>query len=100
MTKYGMFGALRAQEGKGEELLKILIDASKAMREVKGCQLYVVSEDVSEQDCIRVFEVWDRKEDHDNSLNDTRAKELIQQALPILSGKPESVELEVDEDTI
>ncbi|HEX8719433.1 MAG TPA: hypothetical protein VF736_02215 [Pyrinomonadaceae bacterium] len=35
------------------------------------------------------MEVWESKEDHDNSLKVPGARELIMQAMPILAGRPE-----------
>lgn len=94
--KYGLFGTLKAQHGKGEELLEILKQASSAMSNVKGCQLYVVGQDSTDENLVRIFETWDSKEDHDNSLQSPEAQELIQKAMPLLDGAPEKgVELQV-----
>lgn len=89
MSKYGLHGKHKALDGKGEVLTSILLDASQLMSKAKGCDLYVVSMDVNNTDCIWITEVWDSKEDHDNSLNIRGVKELISRALPILDGTPE-----------
>ena len=89
MNKYGLFGKLQAQTGKGKELGEILLKAAKLMENAKGCILYVVNKEAGNPDSIYVMEVWESKEDHDNSLNVSGVRELITQAMPILDGKPE-----------
>ena len=45
-----------------------------------------------EKHAIWVSEIWDSKEDHDNSLKVKGVMELIGQAMPLLDGKPEKGE--------
>lgn len=89
MTKYGLNGKLVASEGKAEQLAQILIKASELMANAKGCHLYVVGIDKTDKNTVCITEVWDTKEDHDNSLNISGVRELIQQAMPLLEGMPE-----------
>ena len=94
-NKYGLYGKLQAQAGKGQELSEILLKAAKLMEQAKGCILYIVSKAANNPDAVYVMEVWDSKEDHDNSLKLPGVPELISQAMPILDGKPEGITLEV-----
>ena len=94
-NKYGLYGKLQAQAGKGKELGEILLKAATLMENAKGCILYIVNKAADNPDGIYVIEVWDSKEDHDNSLKLPGVRELITQARPILDGKPEGVALEV-----
>ncbi|CAN5625411.1 putative quinol monooxygenase [soil metagenome] len=96
MYKYGLHGKLKATSGNGDVLASILLKASNLVASAKGCHLYLVSKDKSNPDSIWVTEVWDSKEDHDNSLKVEGVRELIAQAMPILDGSPEKgMELEV-----
>jgi quinol monooxygenase YgiN len=96
MNKYGLHGKLKATEGKGDELASILLKASKLVSTAKGCHIYIVSKDMEDQDSIWITEVWDSKQDHDNSLKVEGVRELISQAMPILAGPPQKgLELEV-----
>ena len=88
MNKYGLYGKLQAQAGKGKELGEILLKAAKLMENAKGCILYIVNKEVGNPDSIYIIEVWASKEDHDKSLGVPGVSELIKQALPILEGKP------------
>lgn len=87
-NKYGLYGKLQAQAGKGQQLGEILLKAAKLMENAKGCILYLVNKEVGNSDGIYIIEVWETKEDHDNSLKVPGVGELIKQALPILEGKP------------
>lgn len=88
MEKYFLHGKLAAKQGKGKELANILIEASKLVSTAKGCNLYVVGLDENNADHVFVTEIWDAKEDHDNSLNVAGVRELIMKAMPILDGQP------------
>ncbi|RDV13436.1 antibiotic biosynthesis monooxygenase [Pontibacter diazotrophicus] len=96
MKRYGLHGKLTATEGNGDKLSSILLQASELVSTAKGCHLYMVSKDKSDRNAVWVTEVWDSQEDHDNSLNVEGVRDLIAQAMPILSGRPEpGQELEI-----
>ena len=48
-----------------------------------------VSHSPDDADTVWVTEVWDSKEDHDNSLSVAGVRELIGKAIPILDGPPQ-----------
>lgn len=96
MNKYGLHGKLSAKAGQRDKLSQILMKAASAVSKAKGCHVYIVSIDTSDSNSVWITEVWDSKEDHDNSLAADGVKELISQAMPLLDGKPEKgQELEV-----
>jgi quinol monooxygenase YgiN len=88
MANYLYHGKLTAKIGQGTALAEILVEASKLVLKAKGCHLYVVSRALTEPEAIFVTEIWDSKEDHDNSLKLQNVQELIRKALPILDGPP------------
>ena len=88
-TLYGLHGKLTAQDGKGPQLSKILLEASALMQSAQGCHMYMVSIDPENPDAVWVTEIWESKEDHGNSLSINGVKELIGQAIPILEGRPQ-----------
>jgi quinol monooxygenase YgiN len=83
----GMHGKLAAKDGKRREFMEILTQAAGVVGEMEGCWLYIVNEDISDETSIWVFEVWENKEAHNASLQDSRVKELIAQALPMMVGQ-------------
>jgi quinol monooxygenase YgiN len=94
-NKYGLYGKLQAQAGKGQALAEILLGAARLMEDAPGCILYLVHTAADDADGVYVMEVWDSKDDHDRSLQLPGVRELIAQAMPILDGRPEGITLDV-----
>lgn len=96
LMKYGLHGKLTATEENIDKLSSILLEASQLVSTAKGCRLYLVSRDLTDKNSIWITEVWDTKEDHDNSLKVPGVRELISQAVPILISPPQKgQELEI-----
>ena len=96
MNKYLLQGKLTAKEGQRQSLAEILIKASKLMATAKGCHLYAVALDEQDPNSVYITEIWDSKQDHDNSLKVEGVRELIMTAMPILEGQPQKgQELEI-----
>ncbi len=58
--------------------------------------MYVIGLDELEPNEVYITEIWDSKEDHDDSLKVKGLKELIMQAMPLLDGPPQKgQELEI-----
>lgn len=95
-NKYLLHGKLTAKSGHKEELADILIQASQLVSTAKGCKLYAISNDKDDANSVYVTEIWDSKDDHDNSLTIEGVRELIMKAMPILEGPPtKGQELEI-----
>lgn len=93
---YLLHGKLNAKEGRREELVTILLDASKLVSTAKGCKLYVIGKEKDDPIGVYITEIWESKDDHDNSLKVTGVRELIMKAMPILDGQPtKGQELEI-----
>lgn len=90
-----MTGKLTAQNSKRDELTSILIEAAKSVGKIPECKLYIVCEDVSNENIVWVFESWDTKQAHDDSLQNERTRALIMQAKPLLAAAPDGAELKV-----
>ncbi|MBR9917013.1 antibiotic biosynthesis monooxygenase [bacterium] len=93
--KYGLSGSFTAVEGKGGELASILEEAANLMKTAKGCLIYIVGQQSDDKDIVHVFEVWDSKQDHDDSLSIDGVRELIGKAMPIIDGKPSGTEIDI-----
>ncbi len=96
MNKYGLYGKFKTQKGKRDELISILLQASKLVSTAKGCHQYIIYKDAGDENSVFVSEIWDSKEDHDNSLKIEGCMELISKAMPLIDGKPEGTSLEVN----
>ncbi|MBV8328009.1 MAG: antibiotic biosynthesis monooxygenase [Chryseobacterium sp.] len=95
-TQYLLHGKLTAKPGHREELADILIQAAQLVSTAKGCKLYAVSNDRDDATSVYITEIWDSKDDHDNSLKNEDVRALIMKAMPILDGQPtKGQELEI-----
>ncbi|MBI5965426.1 MAG: antibiotic biosynthesis monooxygenase [Chloroflexi bacterium] len=92
---YAMTGKLTTQTGKRNELIDILKRAANLVGQLPACRLYIVSEDIANENHVWIFEMWDDKEAHDSSLKDERVRALISEAMPLMDGAPDGVELRV-----
>ncbi|MFK7970075.1 MAG: putative quinol monooxygenase [Bacteroidia bacterium] len=88
MHKYGLHGKLNATPGNADKLADILLQAAELVSSAQGCHLYVVGRDESDENSVWITEIWDSKEDHDNSLKGDDVRALIGQAMPLLDGMP------------
>lgn len=88
-SKYGLSGKFTAKVGKADELVSILLEAAELVSTAKGCHLYIVSRDAENGNDVWVYEVWDSKEDHANSLQLEGIRELISRAIPLIDGQPQ-----------
>lgn len=86
---YGLLGKLQAKQGSRDELSTVLLEAAKLVSMAKGCISYVVNTSDTDKNCVWVYEVWESKDDHAQSLNAPGVKELISTALPLLEGPPQ-----------
>lgn len=50
--------------------------------------MYVIGLDSDDSNSVFITEIWDIKEDHDNSLKVDGVRELIMKAMPLLDGPP------------
>jgi len=92
---YAMTGKLMVQAGKRAELVDILKRAASLVGRLPACSLYIVSEDLANENRVWVFEMWTDKEAHDASLTDERVRSLIAEAMPLMDGAPSGAELRV-----
>ncbi len=88
---YGLIGKIRAQAGKREELLAILLAGTQDM---PGCYSYVVARDSVDEDAIWITEVWESRARHEASLTLEGVRNAIAAGRPLIAGFEERVETE------
>ncbi|AWC22875.1 Antibiotic biosynthesis monooxygenase [Aminobacter sp. MSH1] len=88
---FGLIGKMRAQPGKRDALLAILLDSTGSM---PGCLSYVVAKDPADPDAIWITEVWDDRENHKASLQLPEVRSAITSAMPLIAGFDSSTEVE------
>jgi quinol monooxygenase YgiN/quercetin dioxygenase-like cupin family protein len=95
MSAVGRYAKAVAKPGKGEELAQKLLEVARALREVPGCQLYVVNRSWADPDVIWVTELWHSQEQLDAALEAPEARERIPEVLELVrDGGFERVDLE------
>ena len=92
---YAMVGKMFTQTGKRDAFVQILLRAAQIVGQLPGCRLYAVTEDLADETCIWVMEIWKDKDTHDQSLKDERVRALIAEARPLMAGAPQGSELKV-----
>jgi quinol monooxygenase YgiN len=82
--QFGMQVVMTAAPEKGEELAVLMLEASKLVSKLKGCQLYIVQLSTSVKDTVLITEVWGSAEEHQASLSVPEIRELIGKARPLI----------------
>jgi quinol monooxygenase YgiN len=86
MERFALFGKIVAKPGERDALLAHLLEASRLVSPLPGCDLYIVSVAPTDPDAIFVFELWRSEADHDASLKVESTKALIARARPLMAG--------------
>ena len=95
MSAVARYAKMTAKPGAGEALAQKMLEVADSLREVAGCELYVINRSVTEPDAIWVTELWQSQEQLDESLQSPGARENIQEVLALVAeGGFERVDLE------
>jgi quinol monooxygenase YgiN len=80
---FGLIGKMRAQPGKRDALIAILLESTGGM---PGCLSYVVAADPADADAIWITEVWDDEASHKASLTLPAVQAAIAKGRPLIAG--------------
>jgi quinol monooxygenase YgiN len=80
---FGLIGKMRAQPGKRDELVSILLEGTGGM---PGCLSYVIARDPDDADAIWVTEVWSDEASHKASLSLPSVHAAIAKGRPLIAG--------------
>jgi quinol monooxygenase YgiN len=84
-----------ATPGKREELAQKLLDVARALKDVPGCQLYVVNRSQADPDVVWVTELWQSQAQLDAALETPDARARIPEVLGLVrDGGFERIDLE------
>ena len=86
MNKFSLFNKFTLQEGKRDTMVEILLEAAQSMKEVEGCEIYIVNISENEPNAVYVYEVWRDEKAHQASLTLKASQTVINRAKPIISG--------------
>ena len=99
MSGVGRYMKFTAQPGRGDELAEHLLRAADALRDLAGCELYLVNRATGQPDEVWVTELWLSQEALDASLEQLRTEAGQAQVAEVTAlldpdHPPERVELE------
>lgn len=86
MKRFGLHNVLIAHPGKRDELAQLLLDGTKIVATLPGCELYIVSTDEKDPNAIYVTEVWRTEADHEASLKMPEIRAVIEKGRPMVAG--------------
>ncbi|HEU4881477.1 MAG TPA: putative quinol monooxygenase [Longimicrobium sp.] len=92
--RFGMYARLVAKPGQRDALTAILLRGVDGLR-AHGCHLYLVNHPSDNPDAVWVTEVWESRESHGASLRLPETRQAIAEAMPLLTGEFQSIELDV-----
>jgi quinol monooxygenase YgiN len=94
--KFGRLMAFTAKPGRGGELAAVMLQVAEGLRDVPGCELYVISQDSTDPDTVRVAETWADEASADAALAaaaESNGDISIESVLGMLAKPPERVDL-------
>ncbi len=85
VERFGMFAKVMAKPGQRDALVANLLEASRLVGALPGCDLYVVTTSAGEPDAVWVAEAWRSEADHDASLKLDSVRTVIARTRPLLA---------------
>lgn len=86
MDRFGFYGKITTHPAQRDALVAILLEAAALMRDIPGCDLYIVNTSPTEPDTIWVTEAWHSREAHAASLTRDDVRALIERGRPLIAG--------------
>lgn len=86
MTRFGLHGTLLAHPGQRDALAQLLLDGTKVVGTLPGCEIYIVSVDEKDANAVHVTEVWRSEADHKASLQVPEIRAIIDKGRPMIAG--------------
>lgn len=86
---YGLIGKIISKPGDRDKLISILLEGASDM---PGCLSYVVAKDTTDPDALWVTEVWDKQENHRDSLSLPSVQSAISRGKSLIAGFGERFE--------
>src|ERR1700756_222944 len=88
-----LINKLTAKPGKRREVVDILLESGKAFDNNPDCKLYLVSEDVGNENLIWVQDIWLNETAHTSAMQDEEMQSYVRQSIPLLEGTPEQTKI-------
>ena len=90
---FALINKLTAKPGQRDRVVEILLESGKAFDDNPACLMYLVAESVDEDNVIWVSDLWTSREPHDEALQRPEIRPFVNEAMPLLEGMPEQIEV-------
>jgi quinol monooxygenase YgiN len=94
MERVARYGKTVAKEGKGGEVARLLLEASRELDGDAGCELYLINRESARPDTIWVTEVWRSQADVDAAREKIRGSASVAAVMALVDNF-EMVELDL-----
>jgi quinol monooxygenase YgiN len=88
-----LLNRLTAKPGQRRRVVEILLESGKLFDDNPACLLYLVGESTDDPDLIWVVDLWTSQDAHDEALKAPELQPFVGQAIPLLEGMPEQIEV-------
>ena len=92
--RVALCGTFLAVEGKGDELVAVLVEAADVLSSDPECVQYTVGR--AGEDEVAVFELWESEEAHAASLQRDEIQAIITKGRPLIAGMGTSIRFTVE----
>jgi quinol monooxygenase YgiN len=90
---HALLNRLTAKPGQRQRVVEILLESGKLFDDDPACLLYLVSESHDDPNLVWVVDLWTSQEAHAEALKAPELRPFIEQAMPLLEGMPEQIEV-------
>jgi quinol monooxygenase YgiN/mannose-6-phosphate isomerase-like protein (cupin superfamily) len=84
MAGVGRYSKMTAKPGQGEQLAAKMLEVAGGLRELPGCEQYVINRSAADPDVIWVTEQWQTQDQLDGALQSAEAGGKIQEVLSLV----------------
>jgi quinol monooxygenase YgiN len=88
-----LLNRLTTKPGQRDRVVEILLESGRLFEDNEACLLYLVSESQDDPNLIWVVDLWTSKEAHADALKAPELRPYVEQAIPLLEGMPEQIEI-------
>ncbi|HKE98697.1 MAG TPA: putative quinol monooxygenase [Actinomycetes bacterium] len=88
-----LINRLTTKPGKRRQVVDILLESGRLFDDNPACRLYLVGESTDDPDLVWVLDLWTSQEAHAEALKAPELQPFVKQALPLLEGMPEQLEV-------
>jgi quinol monooxygenase YgiN len=90
---YALLNKLTTRPGSRDRVIEILVESGKIFDDNPACLLYLVNEAIADPNGIWVVDLWTSRAEHEEALETPELRPYIEQAMPLLEGMPEQIEI-------